>query len=402
MSIARALSRFARAGAAGSLVCAFLAALVAASTAQAAGPRVLGSGTLQDPPSIRVLSTRADGVELEFRLPALAVEDLQAAGETFQSLAIPTGGENGAVGDPMVPIFARLLQIPDRADVQVQATIQETDEYSGIKVIPVQGEAGEAFAYDLAAYSRNDWGNTPSAAVGSPALMRGLARRALDLCARSVQPGRREDPGRADDAGFGQLRRGEHGNAGRPDSRPIPESFDRLYRELVVNYDRGDRDVAARLLARDLPEQRHRRQQAAAARRPGASARDSSTTLATTAETGTTTTAIKAYIQNAYNTWNPPPEYIVLAGDADGSYRHPDLPRDHFGTAARATTPTPSSTGRDILADAHIGRLSFSNTTELETIVTKIVGYESTPYMATDTAWYTPRLPGRGPERLRL
>ena len=42
--------------------------------------------------------------------------------------------------------------------------------------------------------------------------------------------------------------------------------------------------------------------------------------FASTNTTGSSASAIKNYIQNAYHTFNPPPEYVALVGDVDGSY----------------------------------------------------------------------------------
>ena len=41
------------------------------------------------------------------------------------------------------------------------------------------------------------------------------------------------------------------------------------------------------------------------------------TTLVSTAETGATATAIRDYIQNAYDTWDIPPSFLLLVGDTD-------------------------------------------------------------------------------------
>ena len=46
-------------------------------------------------------------------------------------------------------------------------------------------------------------------------------------------------------------------------------------------------------------------------------------TLASTAVTDSANTEIKAYIQNAYNTWAVKPEYVILIGDAEGSITLP-------------------------------------------------------------------------------
>ncbi|MCX6640317.1 MAG: C25 family cysteine peptidase, partial [bacterium] len=66
---------------------------------------------------------------------------------------------------------------------------------------------------------------------------------------------------------------------------------------------------------------------------------------------GATTTDIKSFIQTAYNTWEIPPEYVLLFGDTSGDY-----------TLAAWETyqidhPYAQLDGTDILADVAIGRL---------------------------------------------
>lgn len=109
-------------------------------------------------------------------------------------------------------------------------------------------------------------------------------------------------------------------------------------------------------------------------------------TLITTAETGTTAEDIKDYIQEAYDNWDNPPEYICLAGDTDGAYpvatwfhnSHVDEAGDHpYGLLA----------GDDILLDAHVGRLSYDTITQLQILVNKILYYEQSPMME-NTDWY--------------
>jgi hypothetical protein len=354
-------------------------------SAVGATPRVLGPGSLDDPPVIRVLSQNSTGAELEFQLPALAVEDVSIAGDTFQILAIPQGGENGEEGAPMLPVFGRLLQIPERAGVQVAATVEQADDYDGVRVIPVQGAAGEPFAYDLAAYSRDGYGDTPAARVGDPALMHGL--RVAPLVFAPVQYNPAE----------GRLRvarrvhvtvtyAGENlQNAGRPDSRPIPASFDRMYRQLVVNYDNGGREVQQgswlvicndnATVVSDLQILMDWRQR-----------KGLTTVLATTTQTGTTAAAIKSFIQNAYNTFDPPLEYVVLAGDASGTYNIPTWHDPYYH--GEGDQPYAQLDGTDVICDVNLGRLSFSSTSMLEHIITKTVTYESNPYTADDPDWY--------------
>jgi hypothetical protein len=381
MRLLMVLSRIRRFGAT-----ALIAVPMVLASAAWATPRVLGPGTIEDAPAIRVLSNSSRGVDLEFRLPALAIEDVQVAGETFQILAIPHGGENGEVGQPMLPIFSRLLQIPARSGVRVAATVEQADEYDGIRVIPVQDAEGEPFTFDTAAYSREGYGDTPVARSGEPALMRDL--RVVPLTFSPVQ----YDPAR------GRLRvarlvrvqvdfSGENlVNAGEPQTRPIPASFDRMYQQLVINYDRGGREVRPGtwlVICNDDPTVINDLQPLMTWRRR----KGLSTMLATTTETGTTAYLIKSYIGYLYNHSDPPLEYVVLAGDASGTYNIPTW-RDPFYNG-EGDHPYTQLDGSDMISDVHLGRLSFSSTTNLEQIVSKTVNYESNPYTTDDPGWFT-------------
>jgi hypothetical protein len=100
-------------------------------------------------------------------------------------------------------------------------------------------------------------------------------------------------------------------------------------------------------------------------------------------ETGGSPTDIKNYIANAYHTWSPPPEYVLLIGDT------PQLPPASTAIpVSRTDYPYTLIDGDDFLAELLIGRLPANNTNELNTMVAKILGYEQTPYM-NDPSWFT-------------
>ena len=107
---------------------------------------------------------------------------------------------------------------------------------------------------------------------------------------------------------------------------------------------------------------------------------------ATTAETGTNASSIKSYILNAYNNWEDPPAYVVLVGDAGGSYEIPTW-FESSSYSGEGDHPYARLEGDDEAEDVFIGRLSFSNTTELATIVNKNINFEKDPYL-TETDWY--------------
>ncbi|MDP8320770.1 MAG: C25 family cysteine peptidase [Candidatus Stygibacter australis] len=109
-------------------------------------------------------------------------------------------------------------------------------------------------------------------------------------------------------------------------------------------------------------------------------------TLVTTAETGETAEEIKDYIQNAYDNWENPPEYICLAGDTNGSYAVPTWFHNSQINEA-GDHPYGQLDGDDILLDAHVGRLSYNSISQLQVLVSKILYYEKSPMMDY-TEWY--------------
>ena len=103
------------------------------------------------------------------------------------------------------------------------------------------------------------------------------------------------------------------------------------------------------------------------------------TQLVDTSETGTTAEDIRQYIQEAYDTWDPRPSYILLVGDAE------DIPTNYLYTHPYHHSLTASDMwyvtvdGGDYYPDIYIGRIPADTTTDAERIIDKIMGYEITP-----------------------
>jgi hypothetical protein len=91
---------------------------------------------------------------------------------------------------------------------------------------------------------------------------------------------------------------------------------------------------------------------------------------------------VKEALQEAYDNWVTPPEAVVLCGDTDGNW-----PVGFFNTYEQGNFnyesdhPFVQLDGNDILPEASIGRLVFPNINQLNGIITKIIQYESDPYM---------------------
>lgn len=107
------------------------------------------------------------------------------------------------------------------------------------------------------------------------------------------------------------------------------------------------------------------------------------TTVAKLSEIGNTATEIKEYISNAYYNWDTAPDCVLLVGDIGTlpsfSHSHPPCPvSDHDYSLLE---------GNDYFSDVLVGRLSVTTEQQLNTIVSKILGYEMNPYLDS-TSWY--------------
>jgi hypothetical protein len=104
--------------------------------------------------------------------------------------------------------------------------------------------------------------------------------------------------------------------------------------------------------------------------------------VATLSQTGSNPTDIRNYIANEYYTNPHPPEYVLLIGDIN-------YISAYSSAIPVSTTDYPYTLieGDDFLAELFIGRLPAANATELETMIAKIIGYETDPDMSS-TAWF--------------
>jgi len=91
---------------------------------------------------------------------------------------------------------------------------------------------------------------------------------------------------------------------------------------------------------------------------------------------GNNTTAIHNYLQTAYDTWDNPPEFVLILGRATtGTYNVPTY-TEYYNFNTPGDYQYTLLDGDDIVPDAYIGRLTFASTDELQTAVNKILQYE--------------------------
>jgi hypothetical protein len=328
-------------------------------------------------PAFSVLADDAEGLRLEFRLPTLDLEEFTEGGKLFHVLTIKGGGMAGETGEPGLPTITRFVSVPEHATVSARIVSDERQVLEGYRVLPVQPDDAQEFVIDRAYYERSRALTPPALAVGEPAMMRDQRVVPITFSPVSYDPA----SGKLAIASRMEIAVEFSGSSDRaaPPVRKIPESFDRLFSDTILNYSRGNAEVgpgsylvlcrndAAALGALEpLLEWRRRQGYNVVVEILGGEENNSQ---------------VKALIQGHYTALDPPLEFVSIVGDATGTY---DIPAGSGQGDHNYTTLD----GGDILADVHIGRLSCESLADLEEIVDKIVTYETNP-PTSDAGWFT-------------
>ena len=104
--------------------------------------------------------------------------------------------------------------------------------------------------------------------------------------------------------------------------------------------------------------------------------------IVNTSETGTSQSSIKNYIEDAYYTWEYPPEFIVLVGDtAEIGYSS--------ASGGESDYPYTLIDGNDLLPEMFIGRFPVNSSSDLNNMINKTLVYEQATFIEyTGTDWY--------------
>lgn len=340
-------------------------------------------------PQFRMLDHFAGGDRFEMTLPGVELTSAILDGKRWDRVEIYGGGFEQEIGKPEVPHVTRLVAIPASSGVRVQAIALEERVIPNVELMPAQGiapdegpEAGCLRHWDAVCFSSDCLYPEKLALLGEPALMRDLRVIPVQINPVRYNPVTKELLiARRMEVRVTYQGQDWRNAASRPARRFSP-SWAKLARSSVLNFD----DVA------EVDEQLSgsylvicENDNALVSnvnnifvewkRRMG------HTVVLQTFAPGASSTTIKNLIQTAYDTWEVPPEYVLLVGDSDGEYILPGW--DYYV----GDHPYAQLSGNDILADAAVGRMPAGNMTEALTMLNKVIWYEKQPYTIHDD-WF--------------
>ena len=332
--------------------------------------------------------------KLNFQLDGYEIETQLINGKNYQEISYWNEGEFVDVGKPNLPRFTRLVAIPAQGEVTFKITSQNDEVIQDITVYPRQNLSSDSkrednsFVIDEEFYNDEVIFPGQIVEIASPAIMRDY--RIVPVTINPFQ----YSPLENELSIFTNLEitiecNGLGGLNKKTKQNKRSKYFESMYRSTILNYnydirDNGEfqepcylfiypDDANVESVLQILADWKHQK--------------GFDVVMTNTSETGTTLAEIKSYIQDAYDTWENPPEFVCLVGDAGGNYSIPTGHLDGGMYNGEGDHVYTTLEGDDILADVFIGRLSFNSILELQTIVAKILNYEKEPYL-TQTEWY--------------
>jgi hypothetical protein len=374
-----------------------------------ASPSDLHDGS-SSPTVVSPVESSPAGVFLRASISGLRSEQVATRGGTFESLEIPGEGVTAQVGKPKLPVVRRLVEIPFGATVSVRVSSASVEERSledmalTEPIAPVQAPVPKipgaaersAFAMDRGHYRTDAFWPPELIQVKTLGVLRETRLALVEIFPVRYNPGAGlvqicsavdfQLSFEGADRALTDAHKRRYGNRFtaqwdsspmfiRTEPQPSPlEGWTTAPVGYLMVVDDALREAA-------LPLADLKRQQGF------------QVTLVTTAQAGSDKAEIKSYIQDAYQTWEIPPTFLLLVGDADR------LPAYNSGGRTTDLFYTTMSE-EDYFPDIQVGRLSATDSSQLAGVVSKIVGYERSLwdvgdtwtrrgyFMASNDSWY--------------
>ncbi|HPY96355.1 MAG TPA: C25 family cysteine peptidase [Candidatus Cloacimonadota bacterium] len=351
------------------------------------------------PEAFRV-NTQKNTTEITFQLPDYSLNTITKESQSFSRISLGNIEMTTEEGLPELPIFAVSIAVPLNSNVHLLSeTAIKKDYLDNILLYPAQSgdeEAQKNFSYNTRFYQDNSHYPAQTTVVSDVSVMRDYA-----FVNVNVQPF-------VYNAQSKQLEVNKeikiviehHSRSGENQyqiNNKISRAFEPIYESMFANYEQirspyplyqkptllilyptNELDLYMIELNKLINWKKQK---------------GFNVKVATGSQIGITTTTIKAYIQNAYDTWEDKPEYIMLIGDHSSSAGYAIPTWTNIASYGAGDYPYTWLAGgaNDVFGDAIIGRMSIAGISDFQTLVSKVMNYERAP-TSEGTSWMNKNL----------
>ncbi len=334
---------------------------------------------------------------LRFEAPAISMESVTANDRDWTLVKLDGEGRIWETGKPALPAVMRAVRMPNTGNVEVRIRNAQYQDYYNIDILPQQPFADvdatgnsliPPFVYDDKTYLSDSWYPSNPYLLNNTAIMRDARISLFSYYPVQYQPSTRTlrvytqyelEIIPVGGVGVNEL---------LSSPKPVP-SFASLYRDILGADDLVEDNLAAT---------------------PGqilVIARSSTSTTAAfqsyiewktlsghpvrlmaPANQGWSTSDVMSVIQTAYTTWNPPLESVILVGEGGSTMQSLYLPSYIVGENLATDHSYMQLAGDDILADVPLSRMSTSQISQLQTMISRTIGFEKAPPIS-DSIYFT-------------
>ena len=337
-----------------------------------------------------VSSKSADAMDIRFNIPSYEIEKETIGGEIWDKINLVESGFLMETGLPELPVLSTAIAIPNHGQVSLEVINTRTKMIEHIMPYPSQTSSMEDNPKNLS-INRSFYdgsGIYPQEIVqcSEPQILRDFRIVTIQMQPFAWNASTKELEVR-EEVNFRLHFTNEPGINELEGPQIVSSAFEHIYESVILNFDDYRNYIVPNAPPRYLIIYGNSTDNSYLTKvndfafwkkQKGADLR-----LVSTAVTGTTTTAIKNYIQSLYNDINSRPDYIVLIGDVSGSFPIPSFTESWSGLNGHGDYPYTHLAGNDYLGDVFIGRISVENTSQLDVVLSKTYFYEKNINVAT-------------------
>ncbi len=322
---------------------------------------------------------RDQGSLVRFDLPLLTAETKPEDGfGSATTFRIPGEGLMADLGRPDLPVVRRMVQVPETGGVEVEIVSQETHLLGIYDVAPYIGSptrSGDRPDYRMDESVYGSPGPFPEQPVTleSVRILRDIRVAWLTYNPVRVDPVTGET-WLTTSVTVRLVSAGEGENELRRRSSTLTRSFMPMYREVLGFDDSRDTGDGCYLVITTDEGYGYVESLVDWKREKGWPV-----VFGRVPDIGSTASAIDDYIEDAFNTWDVPPEYVLIVGDEDvvpTPYYSGNAADNQYGVIGSGCVPS-----------IHVGRLCGGDTDALAYVAWKIEEYESNPHQPA-TSWF--------------
>ena len=357
-----------------------------------------------------LVSSKSTAVEVVFSVPEFEISDFDVKGEVMQNVNVPGIFLPNNAGAPNLPGTGRYLAIPEGAVASVEIVGYRTEIIKNVNVIPAAAipwdtdKTPTEYIKNMNIYGKDALYPASPVQLSNIQQLRGVDAVVLGITPFQYNPVKKELIVYRDL----KVKVSFDGGSSFGDNRLRSMWWDDILDDVLLNYnslpavDYGSRVASnSKTVGCDyliITPNGADFVTWANTLRDFRQLQGINTKVVTLAEIGgSTTTAIETYVNNAYNTWEPAPSAVLLLGDygtnADNSVISP------IYDSYCASDNIYSDVDGDHIPEIVFARMTAQNATHLQTMINKVINYESTPptseyfydHPVTALGWQTER-----------